>query len=95
MVKTISVKELRMNFPRIKKDLDNGVQFKIIYRSRPLADLLPSDNLNKKHDDSEKYDDDFPENMKDFLKNIDKYAFKTDKRFDAAEEIRKERDEGY
>ncbi|MFA6992156.1 MAG: hypothetical protein WC269_02640 [Candidatus Gracilibacteria bacterium] len=94
MVKTISVKELRMNFPKIRKDLDNGVRFKIIYRSRPLADLVPSDSLLE-DDDSESYDDDFPKNMEEFLKNIDKYAFRTGEPFDAAAEIRKERDSGY
>ena len=83
-----------MNFPKIKKDLDNGVRFKIIYRSRPLADLVPSNDLAGT-DNPEIYDDDFPKNMQDFLNNIDKYAFGKGAPFDAAAEIRKEQDESY
>lgn len=97
MTKTISVKELRMNFPKIKKELDSGVKFIVIYRSKPLAELNPlTITKNPFEDDKEDGNEyDLPKDMKDFLKNIDKYAFKADKPFNAAEEIAKDRDDSY
>lgn len=41
MLKTISVKELRQNFPAIRQGLAQGVTFEIIYRSRLIARLVP------------------------------------------------------
>lgn len=41
MTKTISVKELRQNFPQIRRELARGVIFEIIYRSQPVAWLKP------------------------------------------------------
>lgn len=94
MTKTISVKELRMNFPKIKKELDKGVKFVVIYRSKPLANLTPiefySQPFGEKITDK-KYD--FPDNMEDLLKDWDKYSFKSKdgKKFDAVKLIRKDR----
>lgn len=96
MTKTISVKELRMNFPKIKKELDNGVKFIVIYRSKPLAELTPikfySQPFGERITDKQ-YD--FPKTMKEYLKNIDKYSLKSDetkdKPFDAVKLIRKDR----
>ena len=77
MTKTISVKELRMNFPKIKKELDNGVNFVIIYRSKPLAELKPIELYSKPFEDKiapKKYD--FPNSMEEWLENWDKYQIK-------------------
>lgn len=41
MTKTVSVKELRTNFPAVRRELARGVTFEIIYRSRPIARLVP------------------------------------------------------
>lgn len=38
---TISVKELRTKFPKIKKALEKGVGYTLIYRSKPLAEIKP------------------------------------------------------
>lgn len=94
MTKTISVKELRMNFPRIKKELDSGVSFVVIYRSKPLANLTPIQFYSKPFGDKiagKQYN--FPKTMKEWLKDWDKYAFKTNdgKKFDAVKLIRKDR----
>ncbi len=95
MIKTISVKELRMNFPKIKKELDSGVSFVVIYRSKPLANLTPL-NLYSKPFGENKISDkkyNFPKTMKEWLKDWDKHAFMLGdgKKFDAAKLIRKER----
>lgn len=93
MVKTISVKELRMNFPKIRKQLEEGVKFHIIYRSKPIAELGPILDFSKKDqliDCNEKIYDG-PKDLRDFLDNIDKYALKGGQPFDAVEEIRKDR----
>ena len=94
MTKTISVKELRMNFPKIKKELDKGVKFVVIYRSKPLANLTPIEFYSQPFGDKitdKEYD--FPDNMEDLLKDWDKYSFKSKdgKKFDAVKLIRKDR----
>lgn len=95
MMKSISVKELRMNFPKIKKELDAGISFVVIYRSRPLANLTPLNFYSKPFGDDKisdkKYN--FPKTMKEWLKDWDKYAFKSKdgKKFDAVKLIRKDR----
>ena len=100
MTKTISVKELRMNFPKVRKDLEKGVEYTIIHRSKPIAMLTPIDpdiGLPLKSLGGEIAQDkvdkkyDLPKNMEDFLKNIDKYSFKGGKPFDAVKLIRKDR----
>ncbi|MFH1218808.1 MAG: hypothetical protein V1679_03130 [Candidatus Peregrinibacteria bacterium] len=92
MTKTISVKQLRMNFPKIRMELKKGAKFTIIYRSLPIATLTPLIEESDKIEDK-KYD--LPKDMEDFVKNIDKYVFKGGKPFDAVKEIRKDRDESY
>lgn len=97
MTKTISVKQLRMNFPEIRKNLEKGVQFTIIYRSAPIAILSPIDIGTYSHpfeDNNDKINDKkyyFPKNMEEYLKNIDKYSLKGGKPFDAVKLIRKDR----
>lgn len=94
---SLSVKELRMNFPNVRKKLNKGVQFTLIYRSRPIAILSPLESYSKPFEDdlSNESNYDLPKDMKDFIKNIDKYAFRADKTFDAAEETAKDRDDTY
>lgn len=96
MTKTISVKELRMNFPKIKKELDNGVSFVVIYRSKPLANLTPIEFYSQPFENKitdKQYN--FPKTMKEYLANIDEYSLKADKLndepFDAVKLIRKDR----
>lgn len=94
MAKTISVKELRMNFPKIRKELKKGTTFTIIYRSVPIASLSPAIELynqpfEKDIQDGNRY---LPKDMGEFLKNIDKYRIKVgNKPIDAVKLIRKER----
>lgn len=94
MTKTISVKELRMNFPKIVKDLNNGIKFTIIYRSKPIAYLSPIELYDHPFDDQihdgNRY---LPDTIEEFMKNIDKYSIKIPgvKKFDAVKLIRKER----
>jgi len=38
---TISVKELRTKFPKIRKGLENGTSYTLIYRSKPVAEIKP------------------------------------------------------
>lgn len=90
--KSLSVKELRMNFPKIRKELEKGVSFTVIYRSKPIAELYPIDFISKPFGNkttNKTYD--FPDNMKDFLKDINKYTFKGIKSFNAVKLIRKDR----
>ncbi|MFH1536712.1 MAG: hypothetical protein ABID45_01860 [Patescibacteria group bacterium] len=41
MEKTISVKEMRQNFPKIEKGLKNGESYVLIKRSEPIGKLSP------------------------------------------------------
>ena len=41
MEKTISVKEMRQNFPKIEKGLKNGESYILIKRSKPIGRILP------------------------------------------------------
>ncbi len=91
---SISVKELRMKMPEIVNKLKKGESFVIIYRSKPLATLSPLKTFTRPFGElieGKKYD--FPDNMGDFLKNWDKYAFKMPKgkKIDAVKLIRKDR----
>lgn len=38
---TITTKELRLKLPKIKKAVDMGESFVLVYRSRPFAELRP------------------------------------------------------
>lgn len=46
---TISVKELRTNFPKIIKALGKGMDYTLIYRSRPIAHIQPIDDMPRKY----------------------------------------------
>ena len=37
----ISVKDLRENFPRVRKELSSGLSYLLIYRSKPIAEIRP------------------------------------------------------
>lgn len=91
--KTISVKELRMNFPKVRKELKKGVSYTIIYRSEPIGMLTPlSIGENPFALDSDENEEiGLPKDINDFVNNIDKYSFKKGKAFNAAELIRKDR----
>lgn len=95
MTKTISVKQLRMNFPEIRKELKQGIMFTVIYRSSPIAVLSPIETYSHPFgDNNDKINDkkyDLPKDFKDFLDNIDKFAFKGGKPFNAVKLIRKDR----
>ena len=41
MEKTISVKEMRQNFPKIEKGLKKGESYVLIKRSEPIGKLSP------------------------------------------------------
>lgn len=43
MVKTISVKELRTNFPQVRIGLSKGITYLVIYQSKPIGQLRPVD----------------------------------------------------
>lgn len=42
---TISTKELRENFSRVKTALENGQSLLLLYRSQPLAEIKPAQKL--------------------------------------------------
>ena len=41
MEQTISVKELRLELPKIIKRLERGERFTLIYHSKPVGELVP------------------------------------------------------
>ena len=49
MTDTISVKQLREEFPKIRKALKKGNNFILIYHSQPLAQIFPYPGTKKKH----------------------------------------------
>ena len=48
--KTVSVRELREHFPQIRKEMDAGMSFILIYRSRPIGELRPLRSIKKQAD---------------------------------------------
>lgn len=40
-IQTISTKELREDFSRVKNAMENGQSLLLLYRSRPLAEIKP------------------------------------------------------
>lgn len=42
---TISTKELREDFSRVKTALENGQSLLLLYRSQPLAEIKPAQKL--------------------------------------------------
>lgn len=42
---TISTKELREDFSRVKAALENGQSLLLLYRSQPLAEIKPAQKL--------------------------------------------------
>ena len=54
MIKTISAKDLRAKFPWVQSQLQEGIHFIVICRSKPIAELKPlsgtvtSGNLGEK-----------------------------------------------
>ncbi len=61
---TISVKQLRNNFPAVLKALEKGLSYTLIYRSKPVAQLKPISNSHQ--------------GLKDLL-NFPPFEFKTKK----------------
>jgi antitoxin (DNA-binding transcriptional repressor) of toxin-antitoxin stability system len=92
MNKSLSVKELRMNFPKIRKELGKGVGFTVIYRSKPIAQLTPFDtesvSTENKIGNGNRY---LPKTMDEFLKNFSKFNLGKGVKIDAVKLIRKER----
>lgn len=47
-INTITTKELRQKFPQVKKAVDHGQSFVLIYRSKPFAELRPLPRVPKR-----------------------------------------------
>ena len=45
MVKSINTKELLTKFPSVKTQLQKGVSFMLYYRSKPLAEITPAQEV--------------------------------------------------
>ena len=48
--KTVSVRELREHFPKIRGEMSAGTSFILIYRSKPIGKLRPFRSIQKKTD---------------------------------------------
>ena len=46
---TISVKQLRNNFPAVIKALEKGTDYALIYRSKPIAHIKPIGDMPRKY----------------------------------------------
>ncbi len=44
MNRTINVKELRANLPKVVQQVRRGARFTVLYRSRPAFQILPLDD---------------------------------------------------
>lgn len=81
MTKNITSKELRTNFPAIKRQIERGVNFVVYYRSKPLFEIKPYENtLNEKP----------KKTWKEYITSS-----KDGKVFSAVDVIREDRDESY
>lgn len=54
-MQTISVTELRTKSPQLIQALKSGQRVKLIYRSRPIADIEPISSQNAKPFDARKF----------------------------------------
>jgi len=46
-VNTVSVKQLRENFGQVKEGIESGLTYLLIYRSQPLAEIRPVEQVGK------------------------------------------------
>lgn len=80
MTKLIGIKELQKNTKRIRKEIEKGVQFIVIYRSKPVFALTPLTQGIHFADDLEAtglYEDTFIKNMREAEKNISDKKLRT------------------
>jgi hypothetical protein len=47
MRQTINTKELRASLPKIVEDVKRGMQFTVLYRSRPAFRIVPLDDVER------------------------------------------------
>jgi antitoxin (DNA-binding transcriptional repressor) of toxin-antitoxin stability system len=80
MTKNITSKELRVNFPAIKRQIERGVNFVVYYRSKPLFEIKP---LQDKKTEAKK-------TWRDYIRST-----KDGKSFSAVDVVREDRDESY
>ena len=81
MEQTISVKELRLDLPKIIKRLERGERFTLIYHSKPVGELVPRRELKV-----------LPKGALDFWANPPKKFMFSSKK-SAVELVREDRDE--
>lgn len=43
-MKLLSVKELRLNFPKVRRGLARGERYTLLYRSKPVGEITPHHN---------------------------------------------------
>lgn len=79
MTKTISAKDLRLHFGKVRKDLQNGVHLLIIYRSQPIGEIRPLVGAV------------LPLNREEILANWPTFSLPGKKKISAVQLIRKER----
>lgn len=80
MTKIIGIKDLQKNTKYIRKEVENGVSFLVIYRSKPVFEIRP---LSKKMEFVKNleatglYNDDFIKRMEDAETEINKGKLKS------------------
>ncbi len=81
MTKNITSKELRTNFPAIKRQIERGVNFVVYYRSKPLFEIKPYErHLTEKP----------KKTWRDYIRST-----KDGQPISAVEIVREDRDESY
>ena len=80
MTKIIGLKELQLNTKKIRKEVENGISFIVIYRSKPIFEIRPLQNNLEFADDLKStnlYTEEFLKRMQKAEKNIKEGKLKT------------------
>lgn len=80
MTKLIGLKELQLNTKKIREEVEKGVRFVVIYRSKPIFEIRPLENDLEFTDDLKStnlYTEDFLKRMEKAEKNIKESKLKT------------------
>ncbi len=75
MTKFIGIKELQQNTKKIREEVEKGVRFIVIYRSKPVFEIKPLDdsvNFVSGMKATELYTDDFLERMAEAQGDVNK-----------------------
>lgn len=80
MTKLIGIKELQMKTKQIRKDIEKGIRYIVVYRSKPIFEIRPLESGDTFADElaaTNLYNADFLKRLKEAEMNLKKGKTKT------------------